>query len=124
MMQCRRAVVLAGFSLRAKAWPSISRCWVFLAVMLPARNLRELGSFPNCAAVCVPYRCGMNTPDTPCTQPERWAVVDAAIAHRKYILWLADHLREAKYQGMLPIGRADIRAAVVIELLQLIGETQ
>ena len=66
----------------------------------------------------------MNTPDPPCTQAERWAIVDAAIARHKYIIWLADHLREANYAGMLPIGRADIRAAVVIELMQLIGETQ
>ena len=65
----------------------------------------------------------MNT-DTPCTPADRAAIVHAAEVRRGYIIWLAEHLKEDKYAGMLPIGRADIRAAVVIELLQLVGETQ
>jgi hypothetical protein len=65
----------------------------------------------------------MNT-DQPCTQADRAAIIHAAEVRRGYILWLADHLREDKYSGMLPIGRADIRKAVVAELLQLVGETQ
>jgi hypothetical protein len=65
----------------------------------------------------------MNT-DTPATPADIAAIVHAAEARRGYIIWLADHLREGKYAGMLPIGRADIRAAVVAELLQLVGETQ
>jgi hypothetical protein len=71
----------------------------------------------------MPYIGGMNT-DTPCTPADRQAIVDAAVMRRDYLLWLAARLGEPTYSSMLPIGRADIRAAVVIELVQLAGGPQ
>ena len=57
--------------------------------------------------------------DQPST-PEQHAAIALAAKHRVgYLQWLAAHLQEPKYSGMLPVGRADIRNAAAHELLVL-----
>ena len=64
----------------------------------------------------------MTDTDKPATLLDEHAIRMHAYARVGYLHWLAAHLLEPKYGGMLPIGREDIRKAAARELQLLAGE--